>query len=433
VSDAANGFDSVDVAIVGGGIIGCSAAWRLAERGLKVALFERGAVASEQSSRAWGFVRQQGRHEAEVPLAAEANRLWIEQTKRFGQDATGFEPGGILVPAETEADEERVTSGHEIATRFQLRTRILNRAEIRDLVPELAGNWRSGLFTAGDAHAEPGVSTRTIATAARAAGAIVHENTPVIEVDTEGGKVKGVVTARGRCQAGVVLLASGIGAPALARPLGHDLPIQVIRSSVGETQAAKPFTRVAMWGPRVAYRPRHDGSFTIGNGYRGLGADYDLTLDSLRNLQHFLPAYRNNWRLLKLSLGHEFIQHLRASLSPASRARPLPEPRVNTAKVARNVAQFHALFPHLSSIDLARSWAGRIDLTPDVIPIIDRPDPDKGLYVAAGFSGHGFALGPSIGKQLAEWIADGRPSLDLRPFRLARFAEGDVNRAKQAL
>ena len=78
-----------------------------------------------------------------------------------------------------------------------------------------------------------------------------------------------------------MLLASGIGASALARPLGHNLPIQVIRSSVGETKAAKPFTKVAMWGPRVAYRPRRDGSFTIGNGYRGLGADYDLTLESL--------------------------------------------------------------------------------------------------------------------------------------------------------
>ena len=188
-----------------------------------------------------------------------------------------------------------------------------------------------------------------------------------------------------------------------------------------------------MWGPRVAYRPRHDGSFTIGNGYRGLGADYDLTLDSLRNLQHFLPAYKNNWRLLKLSLGHEFIQHLRAGLNASSRARPLPEPRVNTTKVARNLEQLRLLFPHLGELGLAKSWAGRIDLTPDVIPIIDRPGPDDRLYVAAGFSGHGFALGPSIGKQLAEWIADGRPSLDLRPFRLSRFAEGDVNRAKQAL
>ena len=80
------------------------------------------------------------------------------------------------MPAETEADEEQVTSGHEIATRFQLRTRILNRAEIKELVPEMAGNWRSGLFTAGDAYAEPGVSTRTIAMAAREAGATIREN-----------------------------------------------------------------------------------------------------------------------------------------------------------------------------------------------------------------------------------------------------------------
>src|SRR5262249_24112737 len=161
----------------------------------------------------------------------------------------------------------------------------------------------------------------------------IHEKAPVVEVDAQGGRVQGVVTERGRCAARVVVLASGIGAPALARPLGHNLPIQVIRSSVGETRAAKPFTKVALEGPRVAHRPRQDGSFTIGNGYRGLGADYDITFDSLRNLRHFLPAYRNNWRLLRLSLGHEFMQHLRANLSCASRARPLPEPRVNTAKV----------------------------------------------------------------------------------------------------
>ncbi len=186
-----------------------------------------------------------------------------------------------------------------------------------------------------------------------------------------------------------------------------------------------------MWGPRVAYRPRRDGSFTIGNGYRGLGADYDLTLDSLRNLQHFLPAYQNNWRLLKLSLGHEFIQRLRASLSAAARARPLPEPRVNTAKVARNVKQFRALFPHLSGIGLARSWAGRIDLTPDVIPIIDRPDPDNGLYVAAGFSGHGFALGPS--HRQATCRVDRRRTHFARPKTLPPFAfRGRRRQSRQA-
>jgi len=188
-----------------------------------------------------------------------------------------------------------------------------------------------------------------------------------------------------------------------------------------------------MWGPRVAYRPRADGSFIIGNGYRGAGADYDITIDSLRNLRQFLHAYRLNWRLLRLSLGGEFLYRLRASLSRQAMARPLPEPAPNVRKIASNLTHFRAMFPHLNGITLERSWAGRIDLTPDVIPIIDRPDPNANHFVAAGFSGHGFALGPAIGKQLSEWILDGRPSIDLRPFRLARFQEDCVERAQQAL
>jgi glycine/D-amino acid oxidase-like deaminating enzyme len=410
----------VDVAIVGGGITGCATAWHLAARGVKVALFERTAIAAEQSSRAWGFIRQQGRHEAEVPLAAEANRLWVEISARYGSDATGFTPGGILVPAETAGDEERIADALAIARRLGLDTRLLNGPQVRELIPELSGTWRSGLYTAGDAHGEPALSTRTIARAAREAGAEIREACPVLGVETRGGQVSGVMTAQGRCAASTVVLAGGIGTPALAKPLGVKLPIQVVRSSVGQTTTGAPFTRVAMWGPRVAFRPRADGSFVIGNGYRGLGVDYDLTIDSFAHLRHFLPAYRRNWRLLRPRFGIESLRRLRMKFRDGA-AHALPEPRVNDSKVARNLAAFGALFPHLG-VALARAWAGRIDLTPDVIPIIDRPV--DGLFVAAGFSGHGFALGPSVGKQLAEWITQGRPSLDLAPLRLSRFAEG---------
>src|SRR5436190_19742206 len=167
-----------------------------------------------------------------------------------------------------------------------LDTRLLNGAEIRALIPELSGTWRSGLYTAGDAHGEPALSTRTIARAAREAGAAIHEQSPVQAIETQGGRISGLVTAGGRCAAPVVVLAGGIGTPALAKPLGIALPIQVIRSSVAQTVAAAPFTRVAMWGPKVAYRPRTDGSFVIGNGYRGAGPDYDLTIDSFEHLRH---------------------------------------------------------------------------------------------------------------------------------------------------
>jgi glycine/D-amino acid oxidase-like deaminating enzyme len=422
-------FQPVDVAIVGAGIMGCATAWQLASRGIKVAVFERSEIASEQSSRAWGFIRQQGRHEAEVPLASEANRLWVEITSRYGEASTGFTPGGILVPAETVDDEARIADALAVARRLGLATRLLNGAEIRDLVPQLAGDWRSGLYTSGDAHGEPALSTRTIARAAREAGAAIHEKCPVAAVETQAGRITGIVTANGSCAAPVVVLAGGIGTAALAKPLGIDVPIQVIRSSVAQTVAAAPFTRVAMWGPKVAFRPRTDGSFVIGNGYRGAGPDYDLTVDSLSHLRHFLPAYRRNWRLLRLRLGSESFHRLCARFG----GKPLPEPRVNDKKIAQNAAAFRALFPHIAGLDLARTWAGRIDLTPDVIPIIDRPAAVPGLFIAAGFSGHGFALGPSVGKQLAEWIVAGRSSLDLSPFRLSRFDEGAASVAGKAL
>ncbi|MFC7556889.1 hypothetical protein ACFQU7_38780 [Pseudoroseomonas wenyumeiae] len=146
------------------------------------------------------------------------------------------------------------------------------------------------------------------------------------------------------------------------------MPVQVVRSTVGRTMAAAPFTELAMWGPKVAYRPRPDGRFVIGNGYRGVGGDYDITPNSFRQLRHFLPAYRRNWRLLRLTLGREFMAQLKATSPSAA-----PEPPFNRRKITHNLAAFRRLFPHLGEIGLETAWAGRIDLTPDVIPIMDNP------------------------------------------------------------
>lgn len=424
---------SADVIIVGGGIVGCSTALWLAERGVKVVVLERGKIASEQSSRAWGFVRQQGRHEAEIPMAREANRIWHHLTQRLGAAATEFEVSGILMPAETLEDEECVAVGLADAVANGLDSRRVDSTEIRALIPHMKGNWRSGLYTPGDAYAEPNVASQSIAREACRAGAQILEGTAVTGLKTVKGKVVGVTTRDGDIEADTVLVAAGIGTAHLTRGIGLDLPIQMIRSSVGRTSPAVPFTRIAVWGPKVAYRPRRDGSFIIGNGYRGAGADYDLSIDSLRGLKHFLPAYRRNWRQLKLSVGAEFFDALRRVASGDGMVTQLPEPRVNRRKVSDNLQHFRRLFPHLDGLSLQASWAGRIDLTPDVIPVIDRPDPSQNLFVAAGFSGHGFALGPAVGEQLAQWITEGRPKLDLSAFQADRFTRGGYGRSKHAL
>lgn len=154
--------DEFDVAIIGGGIIGCATALNLSRAGLRVCVFERQTIASEQSSRAWGFIRQQGRHPAELPLAQEALELWGEFAETKEGKSTELTVGGILMPAETEADEERLANNNRLALGAGIAVEQIGPRRIRELIPELAGRWRSGLYSRSDAHADPGLSSHAI-------------------------------------------------------------------------------------------------------------------------------------------------------------------------------------------------------------------------------------------------------------------------------
>ena len=423
---------SCDVAIVGAGIVGCAAAYYLARAGLKVAVFDRGRVAGEQSSRAWGFVRQQGRHAAEVPLAAAAGRLWGGIEAELGADVE-YVRSGILVSAETEADEARLAATEKIARTHGLNSRMVTPAEIQSLVPDAPQVWRCGLYTAEDGHAEPAKATRAYAEAAKRLGVVIHENEPVLRIITTNGRATGVVSAAQEYEAGAVLCAAGIGAARLAQTIGLSLPIQVVRAPVAQTNPTTHRSPVAVWSPHVAYRPKRDGSLYVGNGYRGIDAEYDLTVGALRHLRYFLPTLFANWRVIRVRFGSEFFADLKRRLFQRDGSLPLPEPAITAALVRYNEERLYDAFPKLRGLGLARAWAGRIDATPDLIPIIDCPGTPANLYVAAGFNGHGFALGPIVGKLLAEMIAHGKPSIDLHSFRLSRFAEGDARPQSNAL
>ena len=423
--------DDADVVIVGGGIVGCATAYYLAKRGVRVVVLERGAIASEQSSRAWGFVRQQGRHEAEIAYAAMATRMWQGLAGELQADVE-FVQNGILVPCETEADEQRFATSGKIGASHGLSTRMLTSEEIGRLVPELRGKWRAGLYTAEDGHAEPRKATEAFAAAAARRGAVLLPNSPVIDIETRNGAAFAVRLADRVVRAPKILIASGIGTPHLLRLLNVTAPIQPIRSSVAETNPTMPFSRVAIWGPHAAFRPTLRGTIYVGNGYRSRGAIYDVTPFSLGALRYFLPTYKKNYSQTRMRLGREFLSHFLRSGNSRLFA-PLPEPRIDARRLGQLERRLYEHFPHLADLGIARMWAGRIDMTPDLIPIIGPVDRAQSIFVAAGFSGHGFALGPATGSLLSEWIADGKPSLDLRPFRPSRFAEGDINLAPDAL
>jgi glycine/D-amino acid oxidase-like deaminating enzyme len=424
--------EAADVVVIGAGIVGSATAYFLAKQGRSVVVLDRSGIANEQSSRAWGFVRQQGRHESEVPMAAEASRVWPELGKELNADLE-YVRGGILVLAETPADLARIEDGARVAARHGLATRLLDGDELRTKLPELHGPWKAAIFTEGDGHAEPRKATEAFARAAAGRGATFLTGMPALGIELESGRVASVVTASGPIRAKAVLCAAGIGTPAILGTVGISLPIQVIRTFVGETHETKPFTEMACWGPYVSFRPTPRGTFYIGTGYRDSGTEYDLTPSALRHAKYFLPTYRENWRYVRPRLGGEFVADLLRTFRGGVSVRPPPEPRVNRDRIDFIERAFYKLFPHLQGLGLKRTWAGRIDMTPDLLPIIDKFESPAGLYIGAGFSGHGFALGPVTGRLLSELILEGRPSLDLRPFRSSRFKDGDFAASTNAL
>jgi glycine/D-amino acid oxidase-like deaminating enzyme len=424
-----------DVVVVGAGIVGCAAAYYLVRRGLSVAVVERGAVHGEQSRKNWGFVRQQGRDPSELPLMVESNRLWRGLEAELGADIEWVQGGNLALAA----DRNRMALLEEwlpVAREVGLDSRLVSPRDLRKIVPGLAGRWAGGLHTPSDGHADPEKATDAFARAAIAHGALVHLGCAVERVVTTNGAVSAVVTERGEIATDWVVCAAGAWSWRLAKSLGLALPQRWVRGTVARTTPAPPVTACAVWGPGVAFRQRRDGSFNIAAG----GAlDHDVTLDSLRQIRFFLPNFWKNKSMFRFHVGRPLARSLGAAL-PRSRARRHPlvwdrgyEPVPNPDKVNRSLAELQRVLPRLPALGIARRWAGYIDATPDLLPVLGHVANPRNFVLATGFSGHGFAMGPVAGRLVSELIVDGKTSLDISALRFSRFAEGAIGRPRNVL
>ena len=212
-----------DVVIIGGGIIGTSTALFLAQRGVSVALDEKGHIAGEQSSRNWGWCRKMARDPREIPLIIESLRLW-QGMNEMVEAETGFRTCGIMYLAETPEDIARLETWLEHAREYQLDTHLIDSAEVAERLPGLAKKWAGGLYTPSDGRGEPQMAAPAIAQAARRHGAKILTGCAVRGIETAAGRIAGVVTEKGRIACGSVVLAGGAWSRLFAGNLGVELP-----------------------------------------------------------------------------------------------------------------------------------------------------------------------------------------------------------------
>lgn len=409
--------------IIGGGIVGLTAALVLSERGIPVTLVEKGKLVAEQSSRNQGWIRKTNRSPADMPMALVSDRLWRGMAERVGADV-GYREAGILFLARTEAEMAAHGAWLKSAGSLSPDSRLVTPSEIETLAPGGRSAWAGGLYTPSDGRAEPSQAASAIANAAARNGAILVENCAARALSMKGGRVSGVVTEAGEIRCGRVLLAGGLWSRRFLGNHGVSLPTLPLILSALRTAPLDGPCEIAVGGPDFSFRKRADGGFTISQ--RG-SLKAPLTLDHLLLGRHFLPALRAQRHALNISLGRDFLADISLSRrwkpthrSPFERVRTMSPPfdAPVGAEALRNVAAAWPAFAHATIVE---GWAGAMDMTPDSLPIMGPVAALPGLTLATGFSGHGFGTAPCAGQLAADLMTDAEPIIDPSPYRLGRF------------
>ncbi len=413
----------VDVVVIGGGIIGTSAAYYLARRGVSVALLEKGIVGGEQSSRNWGWCRQQNRDVRELPMSTKSLELWDHLAEEIGEDV-GFRRCGLFYLSNKEAELEAWSKWCRFAATQDVISQVLSSKEATERGKATGRSWRGGVFSQSDGVADPSRAVPVIAKGIVQAGGHVVQNCAVRGVLTEAGRVCGVVTEHGEVRCSQVVMAGGAWASSFCNQLGITFPQASIRSSILAVAPGAQGVPDTLHTAEVTITCRGDGGYTL--AISG-SANVDPTFQQLRFASDFLPMFAKRWRLLSpgglqaIRAGHETRRKWALDAPTPMEAMRILDPKPSQSALRKTLERARQLVPALKSVEMTAGWGGYIDSTPDGVPVIEPSEALPGFLLAAGFSGHGFGIGPGAGHLIADLVTGADPIVDPSQYRLARL------------
>jgi glycine/D-amino acid oxidase-like deaminating enzyme len=376
-----------DAVVIGAGIMGCSVAFHLAQRGLDVTVLEKDTVGAGGTGRSSAIIRQHYSNELTARMALHSLRVFQQFDDRVGGEC-GFQQTGWVAIATAE-DQAGLEANLELQRGFGINTGLLTPEELQEMMPGVeTGDLVTAAYEPESGYADPHLTVNAYADGARRHGARIVVDAKVTGVRFEGDKVVGVRTAEGEYQAPVVMNCAGPWGAHVARMCGTEVPIVSSRIQVAVFRRPADYTGhpVVMDFVNGVYLRPETGNLTLVGSIDPAEADDIVDPD-------------------------EFGEH------------------AETEFIMQMGEQMLCRYPPMDSSESMGGYASLYSVTPDWHPIIDELPLGSGCYVCSGFSGHGYKLGPAVGLMAADLVTGVQdPEFPTDLFRFSRFAEGDLVR-----
>jgi sarcosine oxidase subunit beta len=366
--------ESASVVIVGGGVIGTSAAFHLAEAGVDVVLIERAELGSGSTSKAAGGVRTQFSDVLNIEIAVRSLAAFRDFGRRPGWEIE-LKQVGYLFVLTREPDVHEFERSVALQNECGLDSRIVSADEARALCPLLEGDdMLAAAFSPGDGHATPEGVVQGYAFAARGHGAHIRTGCEVVGIETGGGRITSVVTSEGPVRTSTMICAAGAWSRSIGALVGVELPVTPIRRQILFTDAVDD-----------------------------LPADLPMTIDFSSSFYF----HREGPGLLMGMSDHAET----AGFSVQTTDDWIP----GLMDVVRRRA------PRIANVGIRGGWAGLYEMTPDHNAIIGEAAGVARFLYATGFSGHGFLQGPAVGEILRDMVLRRPTFVDIAPLSVERF------------